>query len=174
MAKKALSLKKDARHTLLSTKKINESLKKQTALVENHRKKPLLFFRKYVAVRGRITQKDFARVSYISEATVKRYTSSTKQLPAASRTRMAYGLMLYWPQLEEYAYQDVIDEMQKKYYDKQMYIPTSKEEIKFLAKQRLWKEYHAAFHEDAEMAKALAGDKDDLVRILYNYRYPKK
>jgi len=172
MANKTLSQKKDAQYTILSAEAIEKSLQKQKALVENLCKKPLLFFRKYVGVRGRITIADFARKSYISSPTVKRYSSSSKRLIAESRTRLAYGLMLYWPQLVDYAFADLQSELRMKKYVQEIELVPTVQELKDMARKYLWNEYHAAFHEDAEIALALSENKGDLVKILYHYRYP--
>ena len=163
----------DAKHTILSNDEISKSLQKQQELMKNYGKKPLLFFRKYVGANGKISLADFSRVTFLSDSTVNRYANSSKKLVAMSRLRVAYGLMVFWNELEQEAYQDLRDEMGQQWYDGKIRCMPLVEDMKRMAEESLWKEYHDAFHEDAEMAKELAANRADLVRILYNYRYKK-
>ena len=161
----------DAEHTIHSDADISESLKKQQKLMQTYGETPLLFFRKYVGMNETISLDDFVRVSFISKSAVKRYASSSKRLVSESRKRVAYGLMYFWKVLEQKNYEDIRDVMVDEWnHGKIMCVP-SIENMKRKARESLWKEYHAAFHEDAEMAWKLAEDPHVLVRLLYNYRY---
>ena len=102
-------LVKGAMSTAYSVSSISESIEKQQKLMENYGKKPLLFFRKYVGEGKAISLSDFARASFISDSTVKRYASSSKKLVSMSRKRVAYGLMYFWEVLEKKAYEDLRD-----------------------------------------------------------------
>lgn len=171
MKKGTTNLRSGVKGTSYSAPLIKESLQKQQDLVKKSSKKPLAFLRKYVGVRGRISQAEFCKYTYLSKPTVKRYVSSTKSLIDESRTRVAYGLMLFWNALEHYAYEDLVEELEGKEYNQKIdHLPTE-DEMKRMAKKRLLAEYHSAFHEDAEIAWILSENPSDLARILYNYRY---
>ena len=156
-----------------SDSNIRESLEKQQKLEQKYDEKPLLFFRKYVGKGGKISYADFARVSFISDSTVKRYGSSSKRLVSISRKRVAYGLMYFWKALERKVYQDFKNSMEYKREHGEIERVPPEEDMRRMAMESLWQEYHAAFHEDAEMARELAEDPNVLVNILYNDRFKK-